>query len=234
MKVLFLLLLLPLLGCQEASRAPSTATGSTVSAPKSGKTSTPKKSTKNPNPETPDIYKVPAELAKYVDTFYAKMGTAGLNNYRRNVIMLMDPDMNRAWAGTCTYATDSNLAVIKISTYWWYNSDYVRRESVMYHELGHCVLNRGHNSSVNSFNRAKSIMSTGGLPYDDEYEDYYPEYMAELFRVSPTKFATTKFSAYIYYDTNYKSSSTSAYRVDYVSVLPPNSDTPPDVECGSH
>lgn len=234
MKVIYLFILLTLVGCQKAGRAPATQGGSTYVPPK-----TPTKNVVPKRPSTPvaetDLYPVPPELAKYVDSFYNRMGNAGLNNYRRKIKIMMDPDLPRKWGGTCTFQYGDQPAVIKISSYWWYNSDYSRRELVMYHELGHCVLNREHSNSLNSFNRARSLMHAQGLPYNDEYEDYYPEYLAELFRVSPSKFATAKFAAYIYYDTNYQNTAaSSAYRDDYVTSFPPTSDAPPDVECGSH
>lgn len=170
-------------------------------------------------------------------TFYTLMGKAGLNNYRRNIQFLMEPKLSGNIAGTCTYSSDTNIAVIKINPSFWWNYPYERRESLIFHELGHCVLHRGHIDSLNRFNRANSAMHPNSLPYADEYVDYYSYYMTELFGASPDKLAMTRFVSSYYWEHPYHTStsaSTSAYREDFESVQSSFADLPPDVECGSH
>ena len=73
---------------------------------------------------------------------------------------------------------------IVISRSYWTNMSLADKEQLMFHEMGHCVLGRGHNSRVvNGY--AASIMN----PYHigSIYSYNYTSYMSELFLgVSPT------------------------------------------------
>lgn len=58
-------------------------------------------------------------------------------------------DLEGTTAGTCTpIAFDDNLnmyRIIRIDKGWWlYESDIRRKEQLMYHEFGHCILYRDH------------------------------------------------------------------------------------------
>lgn len=66
---------------------------------------------------------------------------------------------------------------------YWNESDMYDRESLVFHELGHCVLNKDHDASMVSFfyfldYRPKSIMH----PYSFyQYRLYRDDYIKELF-----------------------------------------------------
>lgn len=229
-----LLLLLPILGCQEATRPPSATSGTTVtSPPKKGVNTTPTKpSTKKPAPVVEDIYKVPVEFVRYVDKFYLLMGKAGLNNYRRPIQYMMDPAMKDAWAGTCTRS--ENSTVVRINPRFWWNNDFTARESLMFHELGHCILNRSHNDALDDYYDPLSIMHPNIIADYDLYTGNYRPYIRELFRTSPDKFTTLVYVPSYYWEHAYHSSvSTHIYREEFVTANAPVGH-PPDRECGSH
>ena len=86
-------------------------------------------------------------------------------------------------AGTC-YRTRMNgvtiQAYIKIDKEYWPKMSEIQKVNLIFHELGHCVLNRGHVESDSvrlcptSFMH-DSVMSTSCL------KDHYDEYIKEMF-----------------------------------------------------
>ena len=162
------------------------------------------------------------------------MGRAGLNNYRRSVQFIMDPTLKVQVAGNCTYASGNGYAIIKINPNYWWNYEYHRRESLMFHELGHCVLNRGHDAQLYQNNRAMSVMHPYGLPYADEYLDYYREYQGELFGVSTAKFESTVFVSSYYGVQQFYYTKSISSPTEFITPGAAHADFPPGVECGSH
>ncbi len=83
-------------------------------------------------------------------------------------------------AGTCQYG--SHIAHVTVDEQYWQNSSYFMKEMVVFHELGHCVLNRGHYEGSFSNGVCQSIMHSGtgdcNLVYQGSTRDYYIE---ELF-----------------------------------------------------
>lgn len=84
-----------------------------------------------------------------------------------------------------------------------------RRESLMFHELGHCILGRGHDDSlISGYGLDKSIMNSIALP-SGHYENNWNYYMDELFGI-PTYFtlsAVSQFPAQYYNNSNLTSHS---------------------------
>jgi len=77
------------------------------------------------------------------------------------------------------------IKTVRISPEFWYDADEDSRLSVVYHELGHCVLDRAHNDDMIDNETPASIMNTflGDYPayyFSPENKDYY---MRELFQV---------------------------------------------------
>lgn len=84
-------------------------------------------------------------------------------------------------AGTCQYG--SHLKHVTIDASFWNRYSVLEREFVVFHELGHCVLSRGHLES--SFNNGicTSIMHSGlsgcQVVYNNQNREYY---LDELFQ----------------------------------------------------
>lgn len=63
-------------------------------------------------------------------------------------------------AGLCQYGTHITNNVI-IDGDFWNNTSFSSREFVVFHELGHCVLGRGHTELQNSNGSCTSMMASG-------------------------------------------------------------------------
>lgn len=63
----------------------------------------------------------------------------------------------RPMVGECIHKEDGTRE-IKIDLTYWNNSSDDAREELLYHELGHCVLNKGHTSVMNTDGCPHSIM----------------------------------------------------------------------------
>ncbi len=84
-------------------------------------------------------------------------------------------------AGQCTYNSHAP-ELVTIDTDFWEWSDEWDREMVIFHELGHCVLNRDHNENhINGV--CTSIMRSGVSGCRDNYnENTRVDYLDELFK----------------------------------------------------
>jgi len=78
-------------------------------------------------------------------------------------------------AGTCQYG--NHIHHVTIDKSFWENASTLKREMVVYHELGHCVLYKDHNEDYNREGTCLSIMNSGTAPctvaYTYQNRDYY-------------------------------------------------------------
>jgi hypothetical protein len=67
---------------------------------------------------------------------------------------------------------------IEIDPDFWFSSSDVKKEELLFHELGHCILNRDHDNSRLYYSIPKSVM----YPYVFEwaYKDHRSYYVDEL------------------------------------------------------
>lgn len=83
--------------------------------------------------------------------------------------------------GQCVHNTQLPDVVL-IDLVFWTQADDFDKEFIVFHELGHCILNRGHLDSKNDDNSCVSIMHSGtagcGFVYNEETRE---EYLDELF-----------------------------------------------------
>lgn len=84
-------------------------------------------------------------------------------------------------AGQCTYSNFEPNRII-IDREFWDAASTLSREMVVFHELGHCVLLRGHDESTSGDGFCLSIMRSGTLNCRDAYSVQNREYyLNELF-----------------------------------------------------
>ena len=84
-------------------------------------------------------------------------------------------------AGICTYSSQAPNIVEIDATFWNSNSSFIR-EMVVFHELGHCVLNRGHDETTFTNGVCESIMRSGvGDCLDNYNANTRTNYLNELF-----------------------------------------------------
>lgn len=88
------------------------------------------------------------------------------------------------YAGVC-YVYSTGEREIEIDTFFWNESSDLAKEELIFHELGHCVLNRDHDSTLvktddYEYKIPNSIMYPYAFGYADFYNRYHQHYMDEL------------------------------------------------------
>lgn len=121
------------------------------------------------------------DLKKYVDLFYKLMGANGYNNSPRNIVYVFSYTMDPKYAGYCDAPTKAGgPATITFNMSYWSVYSPTQKEIVVFHEMGHCVLNRSHNSAADSNGHDVTLMH----PYLMSPGEYRPRrsyYLNELF-----------------------------------------------------
>lgn len=110
-----------------------------------------------------------------------------------DLIVIFDQELSgKPILGTCTRSSDT--PVVRLNPKFWFGTYYYGyyvsnslREALVFHELGHCILNRKHsdvrvNTVDQGFNIQASLMSTYMLSRYD-YEINHEQYLMELFGV---------------------------------------------------
>jgi hypothetical protein len=80
--------------------------------------------------------------------------------------------------GQCQISNEHAPTIILLKEYWE-EANYNEKESLLYHELGHCVLMLGHDESVSEDGRPLSIMYSSQL-LQYWYDLYRQDYMQDL------------------------------------------------------
>lgn len=111
-------------------------------------------------------YRVDLRLQPYVDAFFEEASAKGVRLEKTNLIArFKDIGANNGWS-----RTDKGQHIVEFSPYLVEGND-LRLKIVVFHELGHSLLGRGHIDS------RKSIMNTSAC-INCEIDDYY---LTELF-----------------------------------------------------
>ena len=83
--------------------------------------------------------------------------------------------------GQCVHDSSNPNSVI-INHSFWNNSSNFDKEFIVFHELGHCFLNRSHFDEVDEDGVCTSIMNSGSKTCRSNYsDDTRDEYLDELF-----------------------------------------------------
>ena len=155
--------------------------------------------------ETEEIkkYEVSEAFSRYVEQF--KIYSKEIGRYQKidDLIIKFDYSLNYPTLGTCTESYFEKIEFLKRKVYktpkidinpvtWSYMSE-AERESLIFHELGHCLLNRGHDNSEKydleyGSNIPNSIMHQYAIS-SAFYENRYDHYIKELFNKDNTTVA---------------------------------------------
>lgn len=88
-------------------------------------------------------------------------------------------------AGHCSKSDNETPRIDLNENYWKFATDQ-QKEILLFHELGHCLLNREHDDTLSSNKAPASIMFTNELylagTLDEYYRDHRDEYLKELFK----------------------------------------------------
>lgn len=110
-------------------------------------------------------YEVPDIIQPYIDDFIAEGAKRGENIIIDNLVVEFTTSIqDREAAGLCTFATENGPPKIQFDSTSanWQNSIY-SREALVFHELGHCILDRRqHKDDIMSNGNFASIMRTKG------------------------------------------------------------------------
>lgn len=126
------------------------------------------------------------ELQPYVESFIKEAASQGKEvvNYDTDVVF-SDTLVNTSPNAVAECGKAEGFKVIHVKKSNWDASDAIVREVVMFHELGHCLLDRVHvNSNIPNTNMPGSVM----YPYvlkSTLYASHRDYYMFEMFHVTP-------------------------------------------------
>lgn len=132
----------------------------------------------------------------YVDRFFQFSKSFGKAPGTGNLVVTLDysmspPRSGQAWVLAVCVRSGDNPPTIRVNSHFWDNSYYTHaeREELIFHELGHCVLNRGHRQETAQTLDYKYYMPVSIMnPYHigrDRYSINYEYYIKELFNQSP-------------------------------------------------
>ena len=125
----------------------------------------------------------------YLKMFQAEMMLRGLNfEYPRELRIYVTKNLTKRFAdgtiGLCSKS--SNRIRIYLDQDAWNKYDHVGREMLMFHELGHCVLDLPHNMAA----------MVDGTPYSIMYPSLFSSYIYSRYRATYLDFLAQEFRAF--------------------------------------
>ena len=127
-----------------------------------------------------NVLDINPELYSYVASFEGYLSKP-IENLIVKFSDVLGGDNGSIILGTCTWGSTPTIE-IDIDDFGRLTE--TQREALMYHELGHCVLNRTHNDGyIDDSNCANSIMNRF-IINQTCYDTYYVHYINELFNLS--------------------------------------------------
>lgn len=119
------------------------------------------------------------EFAPYVANFEILSIQFARPMLVRNVSAVFVDSLPGNWVGVCRYNATNRIEVLRV---WWQFALDSEREVLMLHELGHCVLGRGHTETYTN-GQPSSIMYPSvlsGYQYESNREQYLQEYFGHV------------------------------------------------------
>lgn len=105
-----------------------------------------------------------------------------LNLVAENVTGSIEDEPGHESSGGCSLDTNGTTNHISIREDFWAVSTPTQREILIFHELGHCYLERDHENAILENGNCASLMRTGGSFCRDNYfDDTRDYYLDELF-----------------------------------------------------
>ena len=133
--------------------------------------------------EGPPVVSIEPALQEYVDNFLVEGASRGHPIQITDLIVRFSPDLGDNVLGEC-WTGGSSTPTIYISMRYWPYETVVYRRIIMFHELGHCVLNREHELTGrirNGYCTPSSIMWPYIIDETNMYLTNWNDYMVELF-----------------------------------------------------
>ena len=133
---------------------------------------------------TDNLTNVTQALQPYFEEFEYQASLRGLDVdlTAANIIGKIEELSDENVAGQCTYGSHIDNEVTIDESFWNDYPYYYIREMVVFHELGHCYLDRGHREGAHSNGTCISIMRSGLENCHDNYNSQTrTSYLNELF-----------------------------------------------------
>lgn len=137
------------------------------------------------DPIVPNVLEIPDIIQPYIDLFEAEAAKRGKDIKIDNLIVEFEGNLQDGTAaGLCNFETTNSPPHIRLDTTStnWTNNE-ASREILVFHELGHCILNRLHRDDLLPNTNYVSIMrSTGSQVYGGSLNAFKRDYyLDELF-----------------------------------------------------
>lgn len=128
---------------------------------------------------------IPASIQPYVDDFIQQAADRGIELSIEDLVILFEDDLevdNISAAGLCQRGGGSPTIKLDTTSVNW-TINLASREQLVFHELGHCVLNRPHiNEKLPNENYRSIMRASGEQLYGLEYSKFKRNYyLDELF-----------------------------------------------------
>lgn len=108
----------------------------------------------------PETYQVPAEVEPYVKKFREEASRRGKTQAITNLIVTFGTLQGEEACGECVLAPGRTPRItLSSNTFCWKTLPNDVREALVFHELGHCVLKRGHKTTRLPNGAYASLMS---------------------------------------------------------------------------
>lgn len=120
-------------------------------------------------------------FAPYVERFEAHAIEYDYDVHIDNLIFQFGDLTSKGWDGQCEQGGNVKVPTITINTKSWARMDDLSKEALIFHELGHCVLERGHNSETYPDGSPVSIMHPYGV-VGATYKKNLDHYLRDLFK----------------------------------------------------
>ena len=127
---------------------------------------------------------IDAELMEYFERFKEEGLQRGVNvdfaakQVEGHIEDIQDPHVR----GKCLKYTNGDRVVL-IDRFMWNSNNDLEKEFLIFHELGHCYLDRGHLNQADEHGYCVSIMHSSNLACENNYyNSTREEYLDELFK----------------------------------------------------
>lgn len=109
-------------------------------------------------------YSVPTEVEPYLETFRQEASKRNYAVSTANLIITFGTTQSEALCGQCILeAGKTPRIVLSTASFCWKQANTAERECLIFHELGHCLLNRTHQTSKFSGGAFTSLMNPDNI-----------------------------------------------------------------------
>lgn len=135
------------------------------------------------------VYNVPSNIQPYIDEFIAEAAIRGVELDVNNLVVLFEENLVVGGidaAGLCQRGRNETPTIKLDTTSVNWQSNLSSREQLVFHELGHCILERGHiDDRLSNGNYKTTMRATGEQIYGPVYSSFKRDYyFDELFDIN--------------------------------------------------